>query len=98
MLPLASVDDRGSLVRMLELVEAGARIPPHLSGTRRGMCSRALQTVPTAFSRPSSTCTAWTSSARSCEYCTTTRYSRAHACRSSRRCWRAHNGRRWLLR
>jgi hypothetical protein len=37
MLPLASVDDRGSLVRMLELVEAGARIPPYLSGTRRGM-------------------------------------------------------------
>ena len=34
MLPLASIDDRGSLVRMLELVEAGARITPgtpHLS-------------------------------------------------------------------
>jgi hypothetical protein len=97
-LPLASVDDRGSFVRMLELVEAGACIPPHLSGTRRGMCCHALQTVPTAFSRQSSTCTAWTSSARSCEYCTTTRFCLAHACRSLRRCWRAHNGRRWLLR
>jgi hypothetical protein len=37
MLPLASVDDQGSLVRMLELVEAGARIPPYLSVASRGM-------------------------------------------------------------
>ena len=68
MLVLASVADRGSLVRMLELVEAGSHITPDAD---MHCCSavrcRALQLVPTACSRQSSTCTARDSSARSCE-------------------------------
>ena len=68
MLLLASVADRGSLVRMLELVEAGLHITPdavmHCCSAVR---CRALQLVPTACSRQSSTCTARDLSARSCE-------------------------------
>jgi hypothetical protein len=68
MLVLASVADRGSLVRMLELVEAGLHITPdavlHCCSAVRW---RALQLVPTACSRQSSTCTARDLSARSSE-------------------------------
>ena len=68
MLVLASVADRGSLVRMLELVEAGLHFTPdavlHCCSAVR---CRALQLVPTACSRQSSTCTARDLSARSCE-------------------------------
>ena len=68
MLVLASVADRGSLVRMLELVEAGLHITPDaaLHSCSAVRC-RALQLVPTAYSRQSSTCTARDLSARSCE-------------------------------
>jgi tRNA U54 and U55 pseudouridine synthase Pus10 len=68
MLVLASVADRGSLVRMLELVEAGLHITPDavLHSCSAVRC-RALQLVPTACSRQSSTCTARDLSARSSE-------------------------------
>jgi len=68
MLVLASVADRGSLLRMLELVEAGSHITPdaHMHCCSAVRC-RALQLVPTACSRQSSTCTARDLSARSCE-------------------------------
>jgi hypothetical protein len=66
MLVLASVADRGSLVRLLELVEAGLHFTPdavlHCCSAVR---CRALQLVPTACSRQSSTCTARDLSARS---------------------------------
>jgi hypothetical protein len=68
MLLLASIADRGSLVRMLELVEAGLHITPDavMNCCRAARC-HALQLVPTACSRRSSTCTARDLSARSCE-------------------------------